>query len=203
MECEFCKKIFKQRQLSRPSRFCSRKCQCTVIGRIANEERRARSKLPKAQRIPLIGNDLLDLIKITYDKHVLRYDNLCWSWKGGTTISGYGRMQPDRKSLLAHRVSWMIYKGEIPPSLNVLHKCDNPRCSNPDHLFLGTQSDNVKDMISKNRSSIYKNLDKKKVLEIKSLLKSKVGMPLIADSYGISLFTVKAIKYGLTWKNVN
>ncbi len=80
----------------------------------------------------------------------------CWIWKGGTSGSGYGQLRIQRKlrqkSLLAHRVAWVLSQTDpIPPSIQVLHRCDNPRCVNPDHLFLGTQYDNMQDMIKKGR----------------------------------------------------
>lgn len=67
----------------------------------------------------------------------------------------------DRKKFYSHRLSWEIHKGEIPPGMNVLHHCDNRKCVNPHHLFIGTQDDNMKDMVSKGRQKngpFYKNI---------------------------------------------
>lgn len=81
----------------------------------------------------------------------------CWAWKGLTTSAGYGRLTrrrtPDTKSTedLAHRISWELHFGPIPVGLWVLHHCDNPPCSNPAHLFLGTAKDNVIDAARKGR----------------------------------------------------
>jgi hypothetical protein len=80
----------------------------------------------------------------------------CWEWTGAKDQSGYGRLAsrtPDgrRTTVMAHRVSWEIHHGPIPPGLNPCHRCDNRGCSNPDHLFLGTQKDNVHDAIAKGR----------------------------------------------------
>ena len=80
-------------------------------------------------------------------------DNGCWEWNG-TLRKGYGRFYLKGSWLTSHRVSWMIYKGPIPKNLLVLHKCDNPCCTNPEHLFLGTQRDNVLDMVNKKRNKI-------------------------------------------------
>lgn len=75
----------------------------------------------------------------------------CWTWTGGKLSSGYGRIRMNMKRVRAHRAAWRIAKGEIPTGMSVLHKCDNPACVNPDHLFLGTQQDNLKDMCAKGR----------------------------------------------------
>ena len=75
----------------------------------------------------------------------------CWIWTACSNGDGYGLIAINSQPSRAHRVSWSLHKGIIPDGVNVLHKCDNPSCVNPDHLFLGTQQDNVTDMIQKNR----------------------------------------------------
>ena len=80
--------------------------------------------------------------------------NECWEWqKGlhGTGIHSYGNIGHDRKKRYAHRTSWEIYKGKIPHGMNVCHHCDNPKCVNPSHLFLGTSKDNAIDCSKKGR----------------------------------------------------
>lgn len=74
----------------------------------------------------------------------------CWYWYGAMHKLGYGLMNALGESK-AHRISWRLHKGEIPDGLFVLHKCDVRNCVNPDHLFLGTQTDNMRDMVNKNR----------------------------------------------------
>jgi hypothetical protein len=71
----------------------------------------------------------------------------CWLWTASLFVGGYGRFGAQR----AHRVSWELHHGEVPEGLFVLHRCDNPRCVNPGHLFLGTQTDNMRDMWAKRR----------------------------------------------------
>lgn len=78
--------------------------------------------------------------------------NDCWLWKGGTDRAGYGVVRRAAKPIRAHRLSWSLLMGEMPPSeVFVLHKCDTPRCVRPDHLFLGSAKDNSDDMVAKGR----------------------------------------------------
>lgn len=74
----------------------------------------------------------------------------CWPWKG-RKIKGYGYLTLDGKGFYAHRVSWLLFFGEDPGNKCVLHKCDNPPCVNPNHLFAGTHKDNMRDMFKKGR----------------------------------------------------
>lgn len=75
----------------------------------------------------------------------------CWLWTKFVNSNGYGRLTYRRKQYSAHRIAFLLAVGDIPPGLNVLHRCDNPPCVRPDHLFLGTQADNMRDMAQKNR----------------------------------------------------
>ena len=80
----------------------------------------------------------------------------CWGWTGSIMQFGYGKIVPYKgaSSISAHRASWMIYYGKIPEGMCVLHTCDNPICTNPEHLFLGTQMDNMRDAQRKGRLSV-------------------------------------------------
>lgn len=75
----------------------------------------------------------------------------CWEWTAARFDSGYGMVGLNRKTSYTHRTSWVIHNGAIPDGLKVLHKCDNPPCVNPTHLFLGSAKDNTDDMNAKNR----------------------------------------------------
>ena len=79
----------------------------------------------------------------------------CWIWLAGKSSAGYGSFRTDAwKHVYAHRLSWELMRGPIPDGLLVLHHCDNPSCVNPDHLFLGTNRDNVLDALKKGRLAV-------------------------------------------------
>lgn len=93
----------------------------------------------------------------TFKSHVVQMPNGCQEWQLAPIEFGYGRFSFKRKTELAHRAAYRLLKGVAPGDLCVLHKCDNPRCVNPDHLFLGTRGDNARDMSAKGRQWVQKN----------------------------------------------
>jgi hypothetical protein len=92
--------------------------------------------------------DLFDKLK----SHTKESDSGCWEWQRGKHASGYGGVGPSwGGGSYAHRAMWEAANGAIPQGKYVLHRCDNRCCINPDHLFLGTHLDNIRDMQAKNR----------------------------------------------------
>jgi hypothetical protein len=78
----------------------------------------------------------------------------CEEWPAGRSDEGYGYVRWENRQWQAHRLQWVLVNGPIPEGLCVLHRCDNPPCVNPDHLFLGTRRDNNADMVAKSRGRL-------------------------------------------------
>jgi hypothetical protein len=143
-----------------------------------------------------------------------REANECWNWIAGKNKKGYGVMYIGRLnggSALAPRVSWTLHFGTIPDSLLVCHKCDNPTCVNPKHLFLGTMKDNAQDMAKKGRSNLGKKtyyrgeliasskLTEKDVINIKRMLSCDLSCASISRKYNITPEAISRIKVGQNW----
>ncbi len=84
-------------------------------------------------------------------ERILVTESGCWEWQRGRYGEGYGNVTRASGEGSSHRLAWKVFRGEIPWLMEVLHKCDNPPCCNPDHLFLGTKSDNSQDALKKGR----------------------------------------------------
>ena len=136
----------------------------------------------------------------------------CWIWTAHTkTGKGYGRIGAggrDGKYLLAHRVSYQLHKGEIPENMVVMHKCDNPRCVNPEHLSIGTPAMNIKEAYDKGRKiTPFKAgeahhiavLTEENVREIRS---SPLKSSELARRIGCSPNAISAVRLGKTWKHI-
>jgi hypothetical protein len=134
----------------------------------------------------------------------------CWTWTGTRSFSGYGQVSFASKKTLAHRLSWQLHFGEIPDGKHVCHSCDNRLCVRPDHLWLGTNADNVADRVAKGRTSRVPGdlngrarLTEAQVRELRKLpLLPMATRDVIAQHYGVPLSTLKNAYYGITWKHL-
>lgn len=142
----------------------------------------------------------------------------CWTWTAALDRRGYGKIYlGNPKEVLAHRFSWELHNGQIPKGMVVCHKCDNPSCVNPAHLFVGTMKDNTQDMLAKGRHSHGKahgdlcraaenrphKLTPDEVLGIKRELKKGEKQRAIARMFGVCQRTVGLIHRGITWTHIN
>jgi hypothetical protein len=135
-----------------------------------------------------------------WSKVQIRTHEMCWIWTGCSSPLGYGRFRLDGKSKVAPRVAWEIENGPVPDRLFVLHRCDNPKCCNPNHLFLGTKKDNSQDMMKKGRDKIhYKKLTPSDIDDIR---KSSDKTLAVSIRLGVHPSTVWKIRTNRSWKHI-
>lgn len=143
----------------------------------------------------------------------IKFSDGCWEWTSGIDRYGYGQFRARIggvwKTITAHRFCAFTILKSIPisPDLCVLHKCDNRKCVNPNHLFLGSNIDNINDMDSKKRRAIGQlngnaKLSNEDVLLIKQKILDKQKRQSLADEFQISISTVKRIKAGSNWSHI-
>lgn len=139
-----------------------------------------------------------------------RPENDCWEWTGWCHPRGYGKLSVEGRTEAAHRVSWAIHFGEDPGKLHVLHKCDNPSCVNPAHLFLGTDLDNNQDMIAKGRNIIIRGerhgrspFTDADVRIIRERWTSGASFSSLAREFGVSRVAIRNICLKRSWSHVD
>ena len=129
----------------------------------------------------------------------------CWLWSRGRDSCGYGTlMREDGSADRAHRMAWILTFGEIADGLFVCHKCDNPPCCRPDHLFLGSQKDNMQDAARKNRTVFGEQhstqFTEKDVVEMRLARSSGLSYAAIGYQFSCSPGTVRNIVTGIQWR---
>lgn len=138
----------------------------------------------------------------------------CWNWTASATKNGYGNIgwmfNGVRNNILAHRMSYELYNGSIPPELVIRHTCDNTRCVNPNHLILGTYSENQTDMFDRWRDNkVYgikqgqAKLTEQQVIDIRSkYIPNVYSMDKLANEYGVRQSTISLIIREISWKHL-
>lgn len=131
--------------------------------------------------------------------------NGCILWTAGKFKDGYGGFYVLGRNRRAHRIAWELVNGPIvDDDMQVLHRCDNPACVNPDHLFLGTIADNMIDRNKKGRVPTGENCKsaKLKIADIKEIRQSSLPATELAKHYGVTHSAVSYVRRGETWKDV-
>lgn len=136
-------------------------------------------------------------------------DSGCWEWSGSLTKKGYGFFKVNKENVPTHRFSWALHFGEIPDGLYVCHTCDNRKCCNPERLFLGTQFDNMQDMVRKGRNANVKGdknpratLTESNVIEIRNMWDSGSSIKDLSFMFSSPKTTINNIVSGNTWKHL-
>lgn len=126
----------------------------------------------------------------------------CWLWNGSPDSDGYGRLRVNGETMRVHRLSYALHNGDLPSNMAVCHSCDTPLCVNPDHLWLGSNEDNIADRTQKRRSAAgsrngYARLTEESVRAIRS----ETGVPVedLAERFGVSIGAVYKVRSRQTW----
>lgn len=167
---------------------------CKPCVSLKNKERRAKTFVPKR----------VHCVEIFWSKVAFAREDECWEWQGVRDRKGYGVFNQKKASKIlaegsaAHRIAYTLEVDIIPEGLSVLHSCDNPPCVNPAHLRTGTLSDNMLDMIVRNRRMSFTPIE---IAE--QIAQSGLPRKEIADTFGVSLRVVHHIKGGDSWTHLN
>jgi len=200
----------------KPDRFCIR-CKKLIEHKPSNLKYCSKECYTKSQEgsTPLNAfwstanqEEKIKRLRESFEKHVIKQEG-CWSWNGCPSKK-YKALQYEGKIIGAHRASWILHKGQIPDGMYVCHTCDNPECTNPEHLFLGTPTDNVLDMHKKERAKVVRGekiygskLISEQVIEIKKLLQnSNLTLKEIGNMFNVHTVTIYDIKHEKTWKHI-
>ena len=140
----------------------------------------------------------------------------CWEWIGSKNrVGGYGQIRVEGRLVQAHRFSFELHGGKLPPNMRVLHKCDNPSCVNPAHIYAGSQSENVRDAWKRSgrvpagfclmvgEDNYRAKLTDEKVRQIRSLADEGFRHEDIAVGFGVHQTTVSAVVRRVLWKHID
>lgn len=129
----------------------------------------------------------------------------CWLWQGSINKSGYGLTKVGRKTAVAHRVAHWLAHGPIKSNQVICHRCDQPICCNPSHLFAGTQKDNIADCIAKGRFVYGERNGQAKLtdIQVRAIRASLIGQVATAKAFGVSQALVSGIQRREKWRHVS
>lgn len=130
----------------------------------------------------------------------------CWRWRGSVTNKGYGQLMSHRKQYAAHRVAYQLHIGPIPSGKMVCHRCDNPLCVNPAHLWLGTPADNMIDKVSKKRQSAFPGESNQAArlteADVRLIRQSPLSNKELAAKLSVHRATISAVRCWKNWRHV-
>lgn len=130
----------------------------------------------------------------------------CWLWDGPTGKTGYGKMCAFGKKVAAHRIAYWLFKGPFPAEMHVLHSCDVRNCVNPEHLSLGTHTENMRDMVAKGRCGVAKGEASRFAIltedQVRAIRDSDEVGTHLAQRYGVTKGAIYAIRNRETWKDI-
>jgi len=197
--CPVCQKSFDEHNRSKTLRYCSNRC---------------KSRAKYRRKIGVCITDIRPIYDNTEDNFWSKVDiknkEDCWEWTSCRNRDGYGQFRFNGLMKRAHRVAWCLTFGKIPKNICVLHRCDNPGCVNPSHLFLGTHQDNMADMAKKQRcyrpsgESHHKaKLTKNDVRKIRKIYADgQLFQKEISEMFDVDRTTISNIVTRRTWKEI-
>lgn len=152
-------------------------------------------------------------MRLIIEQYIEKKPNVCWDWNGNINSSGYAHIKiggrDSLRSYNAHRIAYLVYVGSIEKNKIVCHKCDNRKCCNPEHLFLGTYKDNMVDMVNKKRNMnpkgsqcSWSKLNEDQVLKMLELFKNGKNCAEVAREFGIDRRSASDIKRGRKWGHI-
>lgn len=144
--------------------------------------------------------------RLTEDKWVVSAGPLetdCWIWQESLNADGYGIIKYHQKTYRVYRVMWERLHGrEIPKGKSALHRCDTPACMNPHHIFIGTQIDNIRDMVSKGRQRSRRGLTDDEVRSIRAMIRGGMKQAEVIRLMGLESSTVSRIVNRKLYKEI-
>lgn len=126
----------------------------------------------------------------------------CWIWTGQLDQTGYGVLKYHQKAYKAHRAMWALRNGPIPEGKYACHKCDTPACINPEHIFIGTQGDNMKDAKRKGRTRANRGRSDDEIRMAKAMVRGGMPRSKVAKHFGIDTGSMTRIMQGVLYANV-